>query len=378
MKLCLLVIVIASSAACCAEAAGETRYLITPVIVNHQDVVGIVINDAGEFAITLGLPRGGTSNELYRSSQSDLILLPNLGGRSHSLADINGNGLLVGSSETATGYQRASLYVDGGVVNLGSFDGEQSSAAAVNDSGLIVGDVRGLNWTRAVVFRGASELIELGSLGGNVSSAIDVNNSGQIVGISLTGKPFGHGGSAPAQEGFIYQNGVMAGIGTLGGDVSNAFAINNVGHVVGESTTAAGEFHAFRYDAMNGMQDLGVLGVRSSAFAISDSGLTVGVIEDADQLSHAVVFQNNGESRLLEELIPRNSNWERLVTAMDVNSRGQIAGVGVIGGQWAGFVLTPVPEPSSVYLAITGLLAWLLRMGRGAIPLRKVSPRDFG
>src|SRR5262245_62230329 len=66
-------------------------------------------------------------------------------------------------------------------------------------------------------------------------------------------------------------------LGTLGGTSSQAFALNNVGQVVGYAQTARDEAaHAFVYD--NGtMIDLGTLGGPSSAaVAINDSGLVAG------------------------------------------------------------------------------------------------------
>jgi probable HAF family extracellular repeat protein len=66
-------------------------------------------------------------------------------------------------------------------------------------------------------------------------------------------------------------------LGTLGGDSSEAFGLNNLGDVVGAGTTAAGATHAFLY--RNGETfDLGTLpgGSSSYATAINDRGDIVG------------------------------------------------------------------------------------------------------
>jgi probable HAF family extracellular repeat protein len=66
-------------------------------------------------------------------------------------------------------------------------------------------------------------------------------------------------------------------LGTLGGKVSTAFAINDHGQVVGWSLTADDEQHAFSWTAAGDMVDLGTLGGSSSeAFAVNSSGLVVG------------------------------------------------------------------------------------------------------
>jgi probable HAF family extracellular repeat protein len=63
-----------------------------------------------------------------------------------------------------------------------------------------------------------------------------------------------HAFSAPIAV--MWQNGMMSNLGTLGGDSSYAFGINNNGQIVGNSKTASGEWHVFLWE--NGaMTDLG-------------------------------------------------------------------------------------------------------------------------
>jgi probable HAF family extracellular repeat protein len=66
-------------------------------------------------------------------------------------------------------------------------------------------------------------------------------------------------------------------LGTLGGDVGEAFAVNDNGIVVGTSDLASGYGHGFRYDGTLPIQDLGKLvGEGSDASDVNASGVIVG------------------------------------------------------------------------------------------------------
>jgi len=52
----------------------------------------------------------------------------------------------------------------------------------------------------------------------------------------------------------------MQDLGTLGGNSSAAYGINNTGQVVGEADLSSISTHAFLWTASAGMKDLGSLG----------------------------------------------------------------------------------------------------------------------
>jgi probable HAF family extracellular repeat protein len=73
-------------------------------------------------------------------------------------------------------------------------------------------------------------------MGKNYGIAYDINNTGQIVGTA--GAPGGY-------HAFLYDNGQMTDLDTLGGELSAARGINEAGQIVGISTIPGGQNRAF-------------------------------------------------------------------------------------------------------------------------------------
>lgn len=120
---------------------------------------------------------------------------------------------------------------------------------------------------------------DLGTIGGDSSEAIGINDSCQITGWSLNGS--GH------KYAFLYKNGKMAGLGSLGSE-SLGSGINNSGQITGTTQTANGKLRAFRY--ITSMNNLGTLGSLSMGFGINNSGYVVGIT--GTSLGHRAFLYN--------------------------------------------------------------------------------------
>jgi probable HAF family extracellular repeat protein len=94
------------------------------------------------------------------------------------------------------------------------------------------------------------KIIDLGTLWGEYTFAYGINNAGQIVGFSTNEI------SSPSRA-FLWENGNMIDLGNLGGYYSGAFKINNLGQVTGISKDSTDQNHVFLWE--NGMmKDLGL------------------------------------------------------------------------------------------------------------------------
>jgi probable HAF family extracellular repeat protein len=330
---------------------ASARYSITGLDFGGESIRDVAINNSGLIALTSHLLDDIQPNKVFLLDHGQMIELATLGGRWSHIADINNNGVLAGSSETLTGLSYAVQYENGIIQDLGTIMPTGVGIAAINDSGISVGRTLGPHHNRAVVANGPNDFAILGTLGGDYSSASDINNLGQITGISFTGKEFLPVPTAgPFDEAFLYENGQMIGIGGLGGLVSYGYAINDLSQIVGFSSLANDEQHAFVWDKVDGMRDLGTPGLQSFATHINNRGTIVGLVEVTPGNLRAAIFDETSGYRLLQDLIPANSGWGALGYATDINDLGRIVGTGVVHGQNRAFLLTPTPEPSSLVL----------------------------
>src|SRR5262249_2636129 len=109
-------------------------------------------------------------------------------------------------------------------------------AYGINSSGQVVGQ----NAAGHAFLYGNGTMTNLGTLGGTVSNAISINDRGQVVGWSATGG-FQPNSTIPTTNAFLYSNGTMVGLGPAGAIIGGASGINAAGQGGASGINAAGQ-----------------------------------------------------------------------------------------------------------------------------------------
>ena len=277
--------------------------------------------------------------------RTDLGALPN--GASSASTSISSNGLIAGISENGSvdplvpGFPvgHAVLWQNGGLTDLGTLEGGYESLAyAVNSGGQVAGvftnttaDPNSMFGTgyqaRAFLWQNGA-MQDLGTLGGPDAQALLINERGQVVGWSYTSSsPGGCGfpGQALTTGSYIWEEGKgMKDLGNLGGTCTIASDLNPRGQVAGFSTLA-GDLaqHGFLWSAGT-LYDLGGSfgGSSTAAFALNEAGEAVGFGNlPGDTVFHAALWKRVGKITDLGTVVSGETNF-----AESINAKTQVVG----------------------------------------------------
>lgn len=341
---------------CMSQAQAAAAFVDLGALPRDRDSYAEAINDAGvvvgrsyAYSPVDSLPSGTIWNG---ATVTDL-------GADSVASGINNVGQVVG----VIGLSDSVMWSGVTPVNLGNLPGAYGGRAlAINSAGQVVGlaSVSGGYYNHATLW-GGNTATDLGTLGGTTSVANAINNVGQIVGSAST---FANNIHAVVWNGLSSTD-----LGTLGGANSYARSINNLGQIVGQANDSQGRLSAVLWDGQNivKLQTLAG-GLSSNALAINSSGEIAGTSEVAASggYNHAVIWYH-GNILDLNNVVDSSvfgSGWI-MTSATAINDNGVIAGdaTNIYTGATHAFELSgvamPVPEPSSLLLAVLGLVSVL-------------------
>ena len=252
---------------------------------------------------------------------------------------INNRGAVAGS-----GSSRPVLYSRGTCHDLGTLGGSIGYARDVNAKNEATGAASLPGDVESHAFLYADGVIrDIGGFGGS-SAGYGINSNAEVTGAGHTNTGQTHA--------FLYRHRQMNDLGTLGGMFSAGYAINDDGHVVGESSLSCGMppcakqiQHAFLYHE-GVMRDLDTLNSwYSVALSINGSGQVAGWLTNNDAFEDFRAFvYKDGAMQVLNDLLDGSGTGWILQAATSINDSGEIVGYGYLNGQIGqthAFLLSP-------------------------------------
>ena len=309
-----------------------------PFSVGGRDAVGgTPLNNAGQ-VVGFGAGGAGTVDGfLYGHGMTTNL------GRALIPIAINDAGQITGTSESSTS-PIAFLYTNGKLAPVGTLG---SYSEPHNDIPINYSFAHGINARGQVIGRSSSGQGELPFLFDNAIAALHLGPSANAHGINDAGSVTGEFFAVPGVfHAFLYRNGAMTDLGTLGGPQSFGSALNAAHQVTGTSETAnGGPRDAFLYSE-GAMKDLGsIYGNGSAGYAINRTGQVVGLSRGsagAAAQTTATLWSGVKTIDLNATLAVPLPNHASLIEAIGINDRGWIVANAREGSKIIAYLLTPV------------------------------------
>jgi probable HAF family extracellular repeat protein len=310
------------------------------------------INNAGRIGGTAALPNGNAQPFLTGLAKTNL---GTLGGPNGQASGPNGNQEVAILSETSKpdplkedfcvfGNHLICLgaFWNGAMTPLPTLGGNNAMALGLNDRSQIIGVAENgthdpdcpspqvLDFEAVLWGPNPGQTQGLPPLPGDtVGFALGINNRGQIVGSSgnCANTVVTAVGLFTGAHAVLWEKGSVTELGSLGGTMGKAGAINDRGEVAGFSSLPGDSaVHSFLWTSDRGMQDLGALGSDfiGDPAGINNNTQVVGGSCDLSGTCRAFLWDQKVMADL-NSLIPADSPWY-LIYALGINDVGEIVG----------------------------------------------------
>ncbi len=237
-----------------------------------------------------------STGTIYCGLQLKITDLGTLGGVESAAYAVNRDGDVTGDSRFGTGGNTHLFiydYSEGTMTDLGDEDHTYTTGLGINRHG----DIAGQMYPGGFLYTGG-EIVDLGVPGSpdyNAGGVLDINDSGLMAGYSY----YVAGWWVTAAMAWIHDGTDYVDLGNFGNSFTYAYAINNLGEVVGAGSAPGVGYVAFIYDSTNGLRDLNTVApvgedwVLAYANDIIDDGTVVGTGSFQDEANHGYVYDGD-------------------------------------------------------------------------------------
>lgn len=318
-------------------AGFATNGLLDP-LTDFPQTRAVIWGRNGTNPTDLGTLGGNASQAASRNQRGETVGVALNGAPENPDFALFMNGFLPAATQA-----RAFLWQGNGLQDLGTLGGDDAFASTINESGLIYGlsytdtvanDTTGVPTIHPFLWKNG-RMRDLGSLGGSLAipgpisyfwTGPILNERGEAIGTStLPGDENWHG--------FVWSSGAMRDLGTLGGDFSEALAINEAGLIVGRADfSPESPYHHAVSWRKGAIKDLGAVGScqNSTATGVNSSGDTVvgglgACTDDPDDQNYFSAFVSKKGLAMadLNSLVSPPSDMH-IEFATAINDRGEI------------------------------------------------------
>lgn len=349
--------------------------MATPSYEIHD--LGVVGSGTGSQGIRIsdnGIATGrslasGANNAFTWTLSGGTVGLPNLTSpnKPYSVGNgVNNYGTVVGvGASTSFGSSPIPVQWTNGVATALQLPSGQTTGNAwdINDHNVAVGSAGSDIYQKGVIYtNGVGTAISATTATGQYFvQAYGINNDGLVAGGGWDPN------DASATLGLVYDSktNTTVSVGSLNAGTYNdtiAFDVSETGLVVGSSYNGSIS-QAFIWSKTGGIQAIPL--TPGAGFASARGVNSAGWVVGNSSTAYSIPFLYDGtQTYRIGDLIPQNSGWDLLTntsaSALSISDNGYIVGTGVLNGKTHAYVLTPVPEPASIF-ALAGGLALISR-----------------